>query len=46
MMRGKEFHRHTNFAFEIEAIASTPGGFSPAISGFVFHIKSTDGVES
>jgi hypothetical protein len=46
MMKGKEFIKFTNFSIEIKAFASTPDEYSPVVSGFVFHIESTDGVKT
>ena len=45
LIRGSQFVRYTNFDIEVLFSATTPTGISPPLSGFVFLVRSTDGME-
>lgn len=45
LIRGSQFVRYTNFDIEVLFSATTPRGVSPPLSGFVFLVRSTDGME-
>ena len=42
-MIGKEFVMYANFTISVSAQASTPPGFKPYTSGFVFEVVPNDG---
>ena len=45
VMRGTEFNSYTNFSIEVIS-AVTSENVTPALSGFIFSVQSTDGAES